>query len=266
MRIDFKNLLFVPATVERLKKVKEINNDVFIFDLEDSILVSDKEEALIRLKKFLETNDKKETKWIARVNLENIYREIDYLKENVDGFLIPKVENTELIKKIRKENPNKIILALIETPMGIINLKNIASDSSIDALVFGAEDFTSSINMENLEENLNYIKVKILLYGKAYNKKVFDTPSFEIKNLDKLERDIKKSKSLGFDGKLLIHPKQIEIMNKIYKYDYNKIKTIIRKFEESNQGVLCFEDKVYEITHIKQLKKILQGEKNEFKR
>lgn len=259
--LNFKNLLFVPATTNKLKRITEIKNDVFIFDLEDSILAEDKKNALIRLVNFLSETKILNTQIIVRVNLEYIFDEIELLKNRVDGFLIPKVEDTEILEKIKKYLPNKFIIALIETPKGIINLEKIVASDSVHGIAFGAEDFTSSTNIENIEENLSLIKMKIVLYSKAYNKQVFDTPSFETRDLERLEKEIIKTKSLGFDGKLLIHPKQIEVMNKVYDYNYQEIKEIIKKFEENNSGILCFNGKIYEIAHIKRLKRILEGEK-----
>ena len=123
--LNFRNLLFVPATTNKLKRITEIKNDVFIFDLEDSILVEDKKNALIRLVNFLSETKILNTQIIVRVNLEYIFDEIKLLKNIVDGFLIPKVEDTEILEKIKKDLPNKFIITLIETPKGIINLEKI---------------------------------------------------------------------------------------------------------------------------------------------
>ena len=253
-------LLFVPATEKMLLKSKGLSPDSFIFDLEDSIPQQQKEEALQLLKAFIEENlSAKRNKWFVRLNSGNIEKEAEALDcPAIDGFMIPKFESSSQTAFLDRMKTKKKIIALIETCKGVEEIQAISCANTIEAIAFGAEDYCAQRNMEAKKEYLIPIKSMLLNSCIANNKLAFDTPSFQIRNEEAFREDVAESVSLGFHGKLAIHPNQIAVIQKEFGFhDVEYMKTVIRLFEQQGGGVMEYDGKVYENPHINRLKKIL---------
>lgn len=257
--IKNRSLLFIPAKEKMMSKIKEFNADIYIIDLEDSIANADKEKALKTLIDFLDEFEQ-EFNIMVRINSNNYLKELNLLdKFSKVSFMLPKYEYGNQYEDVSDILNKHEIVALIESPLGIVNIEQIVSKKYIDAIAFGAEDYTAKVNMKNDNCTLIYQKSKIITYSKAYNKKVFDTPSFKINNDKEFEKEVNESVDLGFDGKLLIHPKHINFINKAFQnIDIDKYKKIIEKYESSDSAVVVIEGVVYEKMHIDRMKKILK--------
>ena len=159
-----KSLLFVPAKEKMLRKIGTLEADAYIIDLEDSIEESDKETALKLVCEFLDNIEETRYTIVIRVNKDRYTKEITKLSSYDVSFMLPKYEqHSDYINlPIGKD-----YIALIETPLGILNAREIASDSKIVALAFGAEDFTAGIGMDNCVELLLYPKSTLVVCAKA---------------------------------------------------------------------------------------------------
>ena len=253
-------LLFVPANEKMLLKSKSLTPDGFIFDLEDSIPGNQKTKALHSLNTFiLENISSKKNTWLVRLNSDNIEKETEVLDcPAIDGFMIPKFESGSQTAFLERMKTKKKIIALIETCKGVEEVHNISCINTIDAIAFGAEDYCAQRNMVAKKEYLVPIKSMLLNSCIANNKLIFDTPSFQIRDEKAFQDDVGESVSLGFHGKLAIHPNQIEVIQKEFGYhDIEYIETVIDLFEQRGGGVMEYDGKVYENPHIKRLKKIL---------
>ena len=241
-----------------LCKISSFNADSYIIDLEDSISINEKANAL-----------KDTEKYLSEYNCQNVFVRVDrdFLNEQLrvlhlykfKGFVLPKFEYEEDFLEYINIFQEKEVMALVETPIGVTNIKNIATCRWVNSIAFGAEDFTSCIGMKNDVEYLNFAKSMIVIYAKAFNKKVYDTPSFVLDNFELLKEEIQKTVDMGFDGKLSINPKQIQIINDLFKCcDFDYIRNVIEKYEKSGEAVLKIDDKVYEKMHIAHFKRILK--------
>lgn len=253
-----KSLMFVPSKPKMLGKIVSSEADACIIDLEDSINEADKEQALEDACEFLATKPEK-TIYI-RVAGNHLLNEFERLSAySFAGYMIPKFENPDVYKQYSSYFEDRDVIALVETPIGIVNIKEIASSPIVTMIAFGAEDFTSSIGMKNCAETLNYARSVIVTYGKAFGKQVIDTPSFIIDDMDALEQEIQTAVDMGFNGKLSIHPKQVAKINELFQlYDFDKMKEIVEQYEAAGQAVLRIDDKVYEKMHISHFKRILK--------
>ena len=253
-----KSLMFVPSKPKMLGKIVLSEADACIIDLEDSINEADKAQALEDACAFLsEAPDKKIFIRVAGNLLdEEFVRLKDY---SFAGYMIPKFENPDDYEKYKPLLSGREIIALVETPKGIVNLKEIAGSTIVDMIAFGAEDFTSAIGMKNCAESLAYARSAIVTYGKAFGKEVFDTPSFIIDDMEALEKEIQIAVDFGFDGKLSIHPKQISKINELFRYyDFDTMKEIVARYKAAGEAVLRIDDKVYEKMHISHFERILK--------
>ena len=172
--------------------------------------------------------------------------------------MLPKIENEDEYEEYKNILESHNVIVLIESASALINVNHIASLSWVNALAFGAEDFTKSTNFSNDIESLFLPKSMISIAAKANRKLVYDTPCFYIKNDNVLNSELKIAKKLGYDGKLAIHPCQVPLIENAFNYlDTKKMEYIINKYEENNKAVCEIDGKVYEKMHIEQLKEQL---------
>ena len=255
----YNSILFVPATEKLLPKIEECSANMVIIDLEDAIPDNEKTSALCILKTFLEEYSYSKDIYV-RINCNRLREEIQVLNcYDIKGYMLPKTESVSDIEKISCIANKKNIVALVETAMGIINIGEIAKSDKISMIAFGAEDYTTQCKIKNDSLFLAYPKSKIVAYSKAFNKPVFDTISLNITDKELYRKEVYDSYNYGFDGKLAIHPMQIDIINEIYhNIDIEYYKHIIYEYEKNGQGVLNINGKVFERPHIEQIKRKLK--------
>lgn len=253
------SILFVPAKEKMMKKISSLSADAYIIDLEDSISENEKDEALQRVKCYLDSCADHSEIIFVRLNSNRLDKEIDALKNYTSvGFMIPKFESFVSYSDYEDILLKHKIIALIETPLGILNALDTAKCTWVDAIAFGAEDYTSMVNMKKSNETLLYQKSHLVTCAKAYNKRVYDTPCFSLED-DALREEIEYAVNLGFDGKLAINPRQISAINDGFRVtDIEFIKHVIDVYESTNESVVKIDGVIYEKMHIQRYKKILK--------
>ncbi|MDE5763721.1 MAG: CoA ester lyase [Ruminococcus sp.] len=253
-----KSLMFVPGKPKMLGKIDSSDADAYIIDMEDSINECDKAQALEDVCLFLSTTPNK----IIYIRVAGNHLEEEFnrlLKYDFCGYMLPKFEDASVYVEYADALKGKEVIALVETPMGLMNLRETASNPLVSSIAFGAEDFTSAIGMTNCAETLYYARSEIVTCGKAFHKPVYDTPSFIIDDVQALEKEIQIAVDLGFDGKLAIHPKQISLINELFlSFDLTHLKMIVEQYETAGEAVLRIGDKIYEKMHIAHFKRILR--------
>lgn len=254
-----RSFIFVPAKEKMLSKIETMQADYIIIDLEDSIEPDEKTAALERVVNYLNTSALQK-QILVRLNKDRYQNEAQELAQNKSiGFMLPKFEgpdNYEMCTEIWKSH---MVFALVESPMGIIRMDQIAACEWVDGVAFGAEDYTCNVNMVNSSETLRYQKSCIVTYCKAYHKIAVDTPSFKISDLEAFQAEVDDAVELGFDGKMLIHPKHILYINERFaNTDIAVLEDIVHQYEASGQAVLVIDGKVYEKMHIDRFKKIIK--------
>ena len=254
------SILFIPAKEKMVPKIGKLGADAYIIDLEESVEEECKENARTRLAVLLNNTNIHE-KIFVRVNRETIWEELQIIDRYPEiGIVVPKFETiddfgSEEIEIFRRHE----LIALVETARGVVNIEKIASDASVNAVAFGAEDYTVNTGMKKTNENLFYVKSRLVLFAKAYGKAIYDTPSFDLHDVEKFVKEVQIAVDMGFDGKLAIHPKQIDVIMQLFNnYDIDWMKKIVEKYEEQEGAVLLFEGHVYEQMHIDNFKKIIR--------
>lgn len=255
------SLLFVPARKKMLQKITGSQADACIIDLEDAILPEDKEAALEELIAFL--REFHAEKIYVRLDGRHIQRQIAALQGLAfAGYMLPKFETPEVFEQWRDLLAEKQVIALVETPKGAVNIERIVQCPWVNAVAFGAEDYTSCTGMTNSPETLHYVKSRIVMYCKAYEKPVYDTPSFILDDMEMLRTEAERALDMGFEGKLAIHPKQITVINQVFTAcDAEYLASIIAQYESGGEAVLKIDGKVYEKMHIAHMKRILKEKK-----
>jgi citrate lyase subunit beta/citryl-CoA lyase len=167
------------------------------------------------------------------------------------------------------------MMALIESPLGVLNALSIASATPrMNGLHFGAADFTREtggrITASRIE--LNYPMMQVLLASRAMRINAIDTPYFDINDLEGLERHAIQARDMGYDGKAIIHPGQIEIVNRCFTPTAQEVefaRKVIAAFEKAKvegKGAIQVDGKLIEILHVEmahRVLKIMEGLKKE---
>lgn len=257
----YRSLLFVPATEKMLPKIENCKADAVIVDLEDAILEEDKDNALYRLEGFLKVYSYKKDLF-ARINPMRMEKETAILNQyDIKGYMLPKTEKAADVDLFAEAAGDKQIIALIESAMGIVNSEEIIINNNVSMAAFGAEDYTTQCGIENKPEFLVYPKSKLVAVAKAYKKPVIDTISLEIHNIDSYTKEAESSKKFGFDGKLAIHPMQVDTINRIFCDDLEYYKYIVAEYEKKNEAVLNINGKIFEKPHIDAMRRRIEGTK-----
>ncbi|MGD8661071.1 MAG: CoA ester lyase [Desulfobacterales bacterium] len=233
-----RSVLFVPGNQpERINKAVATAADAVILDLEDAVPIDDKNNARDVIKKALPRHRHRRL-WV-RVNGPDtrwIWKDIDAVTvEGIGGIMIPKLESPDQVSMIY-EHLSKIIqkraidlkdfffIPLIETALSVENAYRIAlsavSYNNKSMLAFGAADFTTDmgVNLSNTGEELRYPRARVAIACRAASGlRPLDTPyMIDIKDRDGLRKDAQRARDLGFQGKLCVHPVQVEVVNDVF--------------------------------------------------
>jgi citrate lyase subunit beta/citryl-CoA lyase len=269
-----RSQLFVPANEEKkIRKSISLPADSIVFDLEDAVPPEAKSQARETLKALLKELDWGSRELCVRVNkLDQGYSraDLDFVKSlsKISTIMLPKIE--EVPSEL--DRSGKEINALIETAKGLANLSTIASAKGISALSFGPQDFANSVggSLEAYRMNV-FVKTSIAVTAKAWGLDPIDGVFFELTNLDGFREEAKTSRDLGYVGKQVVHPAQIEIANSVFgisEEDASKARKLVETYEKAskeNIGALRIEDKLVDAVHYREAKAILERAREEGK-
>lgn len=244
-----RSCLAVPGSSPKmLAKAQGLPSDQVFMDLEDSVAPGAKEEARENIVVALRDGDWGDKIRVVRVNdwtTKWTYRDVLHVVENageyIDCIMLPKVQSSAqvialdlLLTQIETNIGLPVgrigIEAMIENATGLVNVNEIAAASRrTEALVFGPADFMASVNMKSLvvgaqpanyeADAYHYILMRILMAARANGLQAIDGGYGLIRDVEGYSEVARRSASLGFDGKWVLHPSQIEPANDIYSPD-----------------------------------------------
>ena len=277
-----RTLLFTPGGNEKvLGKGLGLEVDGLILDLEDSVSPDKKDSARKAVTEALKTADFGRKEKVVRINaLSSEYGADDLtavLRGGPDTLLVPKVDRAEDILAYDRQiseiearegfPPGKIgLMALIESAWGIVNIESIALASPrLTGLLFGAADFTRDTHGQITadRQELVYPMMRILLAARIAGIDALDTPYFDIKDPAGLERHSLQAKAMGYDGKALIHPGQVDTVSQIFTPSAEELllaRRIIDTFEKAQQegkGAAQLDGKLVENVHVAMAERLL---------
>ncbi len=258
MQILIRTALFVPGNrPDRIVKAFGTGADVVIIDLEDAVPLSEKESSRPNVReKVAEFADRM---ILVRTNaLGSAFVDGDLdeaIVKGVNGIILPKVERADDITKINtfliEVEKNRSLLEgsirvfpLIESAAGVQHIYDIVSTKTkperIYTVMFGAADYTLDMGIEMTMggNELFYARSRIAIACRAAGiAPPVDTPfMIDLKNTEALISDARRAKELGFQGKLVIHPNQVEPCNRIFSplpEEIKKAEKIVKAFEEA---------------------------------
>jgi citrate lyase subunit beta/citryl-CoA lyase len=283
----FRSLIFVPSNSKRfIEKAKTLNADIICFDLEDSVPMNEKTSARQMILETLTQRTEYRSNIYVRINsLESDLAFLDLkviIRKGIDGIVIPKVNSEDDVSKItdlissleverRIDNNSIKLIPSIETAKGVVNAYSIAkSVQRVNALVFGVFDFLHDMHLDYVENDgieYAYARAKIPVDARAAGVEAIDAIWQKVGDLDGLRKDATVAKRLGYSGKSIIHPNQIEPVHKVFVPSKNEIEWATKVLEAlreamekgSGKGAVKLEGKMIDAVHYKQAKAILDA-------
>ena len=257
-------------------------SDSIMFDLEDSVSIREKDSARFLVYNALKTLDFGETETVVRVNgLDTPFGGADLeaiVRACPDVIRLPKAEKAEDVKEIEAiiaeiegeaglEIGSTKLMAAIESPLGVINAYEIATASKrLIGIAIGAEDFVTSMKTNRSPEGIELLTARsqILMAARAAGIYALDTAYTDINNDEGFIEEVKLIKQMGFDGKSVIHPRQIELTHKIYTPSSKEIQHSIRvidaikEAESKSSGVIALDGKMVDVPVVDRAYRVLE--------
>ena len=253
-RRPLRTLLFVPGNKTRMvDKARTLPTDGVFLDLEDAVPVAEKETARQMVGESLSTGSF--GPWTAvRVNdMKTGLTEADVrgvLVGGLDVICLPKAESAaeveqvaSLIEDLERERgiaPGKVkILPIVETALGLVRAFEVAGASPrVLAVCFGAEDFCADMGAVRSKERseIAYARAKVVTSARAAGVPAIDTVYTDLGDQEGLREDAMMARRLGYRGKVVIHPQQLEIVNQVFTPSAEEIAHARRVIEASHRS------------------------------
>jgi citrate lyase subunit beta/citryl-CoA lyase len=281
----FRTLIFVPGANARfVEKAKTLSADIVCFDLEDSVPANEKELARKTIADALAKRQEYQRPLYVRTNSpESGLIPADLkavVRKGIDGLVIPKVNVAGEVKKIarmvaaleKKNRTGRIsLIPSIESAKGVVNTYGIASaDVRVAAVVFGVFDFLHDMRMDYDESDgtgYAYARARIPVEARAAGVPALDAIWQKVDDIDGLAKDATAAKKLGYAGKSIIHPGQIEPVHGVFLPSQaeiewaKKVVAALGTAVEKGTGRLAvrLEGRMIDAVHYKQAKAILDS-------
>ena len=241
--------------------------DSIMLDLEDSVTMAEKDAARLLVHNALKTIDYGNTEMVVRINpLNTAYGKKDVeavVKAGVHVIRMPKTETAEEVREVEREIERvekeigclgrTKIMAAIESTLGIVNAYEIAVASErMMGIALGAEDYCANLKTQRSPEGteLLFARQQIVVAARAAGIDALDTVYSSLNDMETFRKEVELIKQLGFDGKSIINPRQIEIVNEVFaptEKAIEKAKTIIAAIKEAEKrgsGVIAVNGKM----------------------
>jgi citrate lyase beta subunit len=275
-------LLYMPGDdLRKIRKATTLDVDCVCLDLEDGVAANRKPEARATLAAALQELDFGGSERLARINPLGSGLEAEDLAAALagrpDGIVIPKVEDGEpvrwasaQIETIERKNGWPVgaihLIVLVETARGIVNLPQIAgAGERLQALIFGAEDLAGDIGALRTPEawEVFYARSAVVIHAAAYGLQAIDMVHIDYKDLPGLMTEATQGAQLGFAGKQVIHPDQVEPVQTAFTPDAAAIAYALRVMDASRQhqaegvGAFALDGKMIDAPIVKAAERVL---------
>ncbi|NNF55771.1 MAG: CoA ester lyase [Acidimicrobiales bacterium] len=271
-----RSVLYMPSANERaLEKAKSLPADAIIFDLEDAVAPDAKEAARASASSAVKSGAYGHRVLTIRCNgLHTPWGEADVVAAAAAApaaVVIPKVSTVEEISAVasildaNNAPATTGIWAMVETPLGVLNAHSLAQHPRCTGFVIGTNDLAKELHAPLVAGRANLVPhlAHALLAGRAAGIVVLDGVFNNIKDTEGFESECRQGFEMGFDGKTLIHPSQIEFCNLTWspsEIEVNFAKKVIFAFSQASthgQGVLTVDGRMIENLHVENAKRTL---------
>ncbi len=259
-----RSVLYIPASKERaLEKARDLPVDAIIFDLEDAVAPEEKARARQVLATELGAQDFGPRWRIVRVNgLDTPWGEADLQAfaghPGAEALLVPKVNGPADLDRVAALVPGKPLWAMLETAAGCVNAAAIAAHPRLEGIVLGTNDLSRDLGARFRADRLPLMAGlgAVVLAAKAAGKTVVDGVFNAFRDVDGLRAECEQGRDMGFDGKTLVHPSQIDIVNAVFAPSDAELDLARRMIEAyrlaraEGEGVAVVDGRIVENLHV----------------
>jgi len=264
LRSRRSNLAVPGSSTKMLDKARGLAADQVFLDIEDAVAPLAKPEARKNIVAALneggwegKVRTVRVNDWTTQWTYADVVEVVEGAGANLDCIMLPKVQTAEqvvaldlLLTQIEKSTGLDVgrigIEAQIENALGLTNVNAIAAASPrVETIIFGPADFMASINMKSLVvgeqpqgydvgDAYHHILMSILMAARAYDKQAIDGPYLQIRDVDGFRRVAGRAAALGFDGKWVLHPGQLDAANEVFsplQEDYDHAENILDAYD-----------------------------------
>lgn len=248
-----RSVLFSPGDQpELLRKAPGTGADTVVFDLEDAVAPDAKDRARETVADVLSDPDfDPDCEVCVRVNADREVARADLddvaAADRLDAVMVPKVEtaaDVEYVASLLTEHGRGVpLIALCESAAGVLHAEAIAAAESVGAVAFGAEDLAADIGATRTEEGTEVLHARehVVLAAAAAGVDAVDTVFTDIEDTDRLATETEFALELGYDGKMCIHPGQVEVVNDAFTPSNERVawaQRVLDATQDTDTGVV----------------------------
>lgn len=276
-------MMFVPASnAGMLRDAYIYGADSIMFDLEDSISLKEKDTSRFLVYQAVKTIDYGGTETVVRINSLDMGGRDDVhamVRAGIDVIRLPKTETAQDILDVEevileaerqcgREEGSTRMMAAIEGPVGVLNALSIATASErLIGIALGAEDYVTSMKTrrypERNSEEIFFARSMIVHAARAAGIAALDTVFSDVNDSETLRRETELIRQLGFDGKSVINPRQISIVNSVFTPTEKEIANAvavmnaIEEAEAKGSGVIALNGKMIDKPIVERAERVL---------
>ncbi|MEM8694969.1 MAG: CoA ester lyase [Pseudomonadota bacterium] len=263
-----RSCLYMPgANARALEKAKSLPADVLIFDLEDAVAPREKPAARDQVAEAVKGGGYGAREVVIRINgtdTEWAADDLAMVKATLpDGVLLPKVSHAaDTDGAVGADIP---IWAMIETPLAVLNIAEIAAAPKLSAMVIGTNDLAKDMQAKLRQKRAGFVTAlsMTVMAARAHGKIVIDGVFNSISDDAGLAAECEQGREFGFDGKTLIHPDQLETANRIFAPSRSALddaRAIVAAFaepENTDKGVIDLDGTMVERLHLAEAERLI---------
>jgi citrate lyase subunit beta/citryl-CoA lyase len=264
LRSRRSNLAVPGSSPKMLDKARGLAADQVFLDIEDAVAPIAKPDARKNIVAALneggfegKVRTVRVNDWTTQWTYADVIEVVEGAGANLDAIMLPKVQTADqvvaldlLLTQLERSCGYDVgrigIEAQIENALGLVNVDAIAAASPrVETIIFGPADFMASINMKSLVvgeqpqgydvgDAYHYILMRILMAARAFGKQAIDGPYLQIRDVDGFRRVAGRAAALGFDGKWVLHPGQLDAANEVFsprQEDYDHAENILDAYD-----------------------------------
>jgi citrate lyase subunit beta/citryl-CoA lyase len=262
-----RSLLFAPGHEEtKLQKALAAGADAVVADLEDAVPAGEKEAARVVARRVLEGTPTRSLVAVRPNAVGTAHWEADLVAVSgleLDALVLPKA-TPEAVTALGPDGPP--VIAIVETALGLRQAYETARLPPVAALVLGAVDLGAELGLEARADGQEVLYARSQLVidsGAAGIRSPFDLVHLDIRDDEGLEAEARLARSLGFRGKVCIHPAQIEIVNRVFsptKEEQERARRVIEAYEHAladGRGVVALDGEMIDLPVVERARRVL---------
>ncbi|MFB6081186.1 MAG: CoA ester lyase [Halanaeroarchaeum sp.] len=260
-----RSALFTPGDEpERIRKAATTDADVLLFDLEDAVATDAKDSARATVASVLDSLDAGDSEVAVRVNPLDAGGDEDAAAAaaaGADALMVPKVDGPATLDAVRSVAPDVPLFALVETARGVLHAPAIADADGVAAVAFGAEDYAVDVGASPTlgGDELCYARQRLVTAAAAAGADALDAVFTDLGNADGLRDATSRARALGFDGKLVVHPAQVSVVNEAFAPSPERVAWAQRVLTaaDSGGGVVRVDGEMVDAPRVERARRIL---------